>query len=169
MSISFDVATTRSPKVRALWEYWSELSSGASLPRRADIDPIAIAALLPNIIISEIVREPFRVRYRLVGTACVQHAHLDFTGMYLDEIDFGPTDTDDWQAYYILLCDRRTPLFGETSVPFGQDGRAGIQFGMFPLGDGGDDVVQCISIEDYEPLKRYQLELLERATRKAPS
>ena len=166
MSYSFDIATVRSAKVRALWDYWSALRQDQAMPRRASIDPTAIGALLPNIIISEISRDPFRVRYRLVGTACVQYAHLDFTGMYLDELDFGPTDSEPWQHYYTLICEHRKPLFGSTAIPAGDEGQVGIEFGMFPLAGDGETVSQCISLEDYELVKRYQLDLLERATRK---
>lgn len=166
MAYSFDIATVRSPKVRALWDYWSRASVNGALPRRSDIDPVEIAPLLPNILISEITHEPLRVRYRLVGTACAQYARLDFTGMYLDELDFGPSDCEDWPHYYAVLCERKVPLFGETSIPYGDERQAGVEFGMFPLSHDGDTVSQCISIEDYEPLKRYQLELLERATRR---
>ncbi|MGH6933643.1 MAG: hypothetical protein ACREEE_14560 [Dongiaceae bacterium] len=133
-----------------------------ALPRRASIDPIEIAPLLPNILLNEITRDPLRIRCRLVGTACVQYAHLDFTGMYLDELDFGPTDIEDWPRYYALLCEYRKPLFGETAISFGEEGRTGVEFGIFPLSSDGATVSQCISLEDYEPVKRCQLDLLER-------
>ena len=66
------------------------------MPARADIEPLEIPALLPSLLLVDIVRQPDapanvlpRFRVRLAGTEIVDWYGDDYTGRYLDEIDFG--------------------------------------------------------------------------------
>src|SRR4051794_10782916 len=76
---------------RALYRYWQSLRRGRRLPARADVDPIEIPALLPNLILIDVEPSPLRFRYRLVGTRIVSYrAELqipDHTGRYADEVE----------------------------------------------------------------------------------
>ena len=68
-------------KVGALWNYWQGLSVALDrIPRRADIDPIEIPKLLPNVWIVDIEPRSRRFRYRIIGTAVTRARNSDMTG-----------------------------------------------------------------------------------------
>lgn len=82
------------PKVRAIHDYWrSKHPTGGGLPGRQHIDPIDIPQLLPNIWLIDVKRNPYRFRFRLVGTLVVDYAGEDNTGKWFDERlpDFDPS------------------------------------------------------------------------------
>ena len=123
MAHSFDPLTIKSGMVSALYSYWLKRRGDRLMPRRADIEPGDIKPLLPNLFLSEFETEPFRVRYRLIGTEIVNHARYDFTGRYLDELDFSAYDTVDWEAEALkdtlrLLGEERFELkLGKAQAP----------------------------------------------------
>jgi len=74
------------PKVRAIYDYWMSVHpKGGGLPGRQHIDPVDIPLLLPNIWLIDVYREPYRFRFRLVGTLVVDYAGEDNTGKWFDE------------------------------------------------------------------------------------
>ncbi len=73
-------------KIAALWDYWIGVYRNVGRPpRRADIDPIDIPRLLPNLWIADWDASSARFRYRLVGTAVTKARNTDATGRFLDE------------------------------------------------------------------------------------
>lgn len=58
---------------------------GRKMPTRDEIDPADIRDLPPNIVMVDI-EQPFRVRYRLVGTRAADFNRIDFTSRYLAEL-----------------------------------------------------------------------------------
>lgn len=81
------------PKVRMICDYWRSVHpEGGGLPGRQHIDPVHIPSLLPNIWLIDVAREPYRFRFRLVGTQVVDYAGEDNTGKWFDERlpDFNP-------------------------------------------------------------------------------
>lgn len=79
------------PRVRALYEYWRSIHPGPGrLPGRAAVDPMAIPQLLPYIMLLDVVGQPPRFRYRLIGTRMVDALGTDFTGRWLDEAHVRP-------------------------------------------------------------------------------
>ena len=82
------------PKVRALFDYWRSVHPReGGLPGRQHIDPIDIPHLLPNVWLIDVKRNPYRFRFRLVGTLIVNYAGEDNTGKWFDERlpDFDPS------------------------------------------------------------------------------
>ena len=67
---------------------------------------------LNSLMIVEPEPEPFRLRYRLVGTEVVRFAHFDFTNRYADDLDFKDVDGTDWHECYRLVPEARAPGFG---------------------------------------------------------
>ena len=59
-------------RLRDLYRYWAEKKHNRPLPARVDLDPMEIPQLLQNIVLVDVVGEPPRFRYRLVGTAVIQ-------------------------------------------------------------------------------------------------
>ena len=151
MASSSDVSVVHSQRIRKLNDYWQAKAKG-KVPSRSDIDPVDVRVLLPNLMMVDVLGQPPRFRYRLVGTRVAQYTGFDFTGRYLDEMVFQGRDFME-QCYRRMLAEKR-PIFGHyawlvRSRHFGQ-----CEFGLFPLSDDGVTVNRGISIEDYERMER---------------
>lgn len=73
------------PKLQHFYQYWRHIHPPQGLPGRHHFDPLAIASLLPNVWLLDVQRDPFRLRYRLVGTRIVDAIGCEVTGRWLDE------------------------------------------------------------------------------------
>jgi hypothetical protein len=82
--------------LRRLLQYWRSKCVGDRLPARPDIDPVALAFILPNLFIMDVHadEEPHRrFRFRLFGTELVRIHGRDLTGKtFHDTLDPGPAD-----------------------------------------------------------------------------
>jgi hypothetical protein len=143
-----DPALTKSPMVREMHGWWMSKRGASGMPDRADLDPIALRRLLPNLLITEVETDPFRIRYRLVGTKVVAITSIDFTGRYLDELLAEGSETP-WLDYYASVYTTREPLLGSVTETTANGGTFTYEFGIFPLTLGGTEVKQFVSIEDY--------------------
>jgi len=143
-----DLDLTRSPLIREMHAWWTARRGISGIPDRAELDPLALRHLLPNILISEAEAEPFRIRYRLVGTKVASVTGFDFTGRYLDELIAGGSDTP-WMEHYAAIRASRAPLLGSVTEATTNGGRFTYEFGIFPLTLGGTEVKQFVSVEDY--------------------
>jgi hypothetical protein len=74
------------PMLISFYRYWESRCGGRALPRRADIDPSHIPALLPNVQLIDVLDGGSRFRFRLVGTAIVAAFGAELTGRYFDEV-----------------------------------------------------------------------------------
>lgn len=148
----------RAPRNRQLLDYWLTRRRGRRLPRRADIDPADIPTLLPHIMVSDITYAPFRVRYRLVGTAIVEFAKFDFTGQYADELQFQDDDGFDYAGCYAKVAAAKSPGLGLSQWIVHGNVVRWIEFMICPLASDDQLVTQCIATEDYEPLSHLERE-----------
>jgi hypothetical protein len=73
------------PRVARAYRYWLSIRPPAGLPGRQHFDPVDIPDLLPCIWLLDVQRQPFRLRYRLVGTSIVEANGREVTGQWLDE------------------------------------------------------------------------------------
>lgn len=73
-------------RIAALHRYWSDIRPGAdAMPGRQHLDPADIPALLPAIRLYDVHRDPWRFKYRLVGTELVRVLGHDPTGSWFDD------------------------------------------------------------------------------------
>jgi len=92
------------------YDFWASLCSERPMPARTDIDPLEIpTGYLPNLMLVDVLRDPRRYRYRLVGTNVVGATGADRTGRLFDEIPF-------FQAYPAVI--RQYDTVVETRQPF---------------------------------------------------
>lgn len=139
----------RSQSVQDMDRYWRSLCRGTILPARNLIDPAAIKHLLPGTILVDIERDPFRVKYRLVGTLVVELCG-NLTGRYLDEF----TESDHWdtkiylEQYWKVATERR-PVFGRDWMVGKSGARHTYAVGIWPLASDGQIVDMCMALEDY--------------------
>ena len=68
------------------YEYWQRKGAGRAMPARADIEPLEIPRLLPNVFLMDVVAgSPQRFRFRLVGTR-IAELEGEMTNRFLDEL-----------------------------------------------------------------------------------
>ena len=156
-----EIERSRGALVHELQRYWTAKLNGRIMPARADIEPAEIKHLLPNLVIADLTTDPFRVRYRLLGTKVVAESGNDFTGRYLDEMVVADIE-DQWEICYRLVWAEKCPIFGDTTVPTVDGSSFTYEYGIFPLGDGAA-VTQCIAVEDYGWLNDRLFELQDKA------
>jgi hypothetical protein len=133
--------------VHLLRRWWEDRARG-DIPDRADLNPADFRSILPNILISDVEHQSFRIRYRLVGTKVVEATGLDITGRYLDEL-IRSNEDEPWVDDYLLAYRTRRPVAGQTSIMLQRGLRFVYEFGLFPLRKGGTSIDQFVAVEDY--------------------
>jgi len=144
-----------STRARRMFKYWAGKKGDRRMPSRADIDPSEFKDLLPNVILTRLEYAPFRVLYKLIGTKAVENAGVDYSGHYLDEIDFVSEFGTDWPGTYRTIATEKEPVFGLCQIKFTDGVIKPYVVAMFPLSSDGETVDQIIAIEDLD------LDLLE--------
>lgn len=147
--------TCRSRTVETMLGYWCSKRVLDEVPFRAAIDPAELLPILPQIMLIDLSDNPFRARYRLVGTAVVEHTKFDFTHYYTDDILFQDEDGTDWTDCYRQVAEARLPGFG---ISHWQPDRRFVQWTEFiicPLLNAEGKLTQCIAAEEYEPLPEH--------------
>jgi hypothetical protein len=134
--------------VQLLHAWWEAARGETDVPDRADFHPEEMKPLLPFMFITDAEHDPFRVRYRLVGTKAVEVTGFDITGHYLDELLSAEPDQP-WMDHYRRAYHTRKPLLGATTVPTSTGKLFTYEFGIFPLRHGGTAIEQFVAVEDY--------------------
>jgi hypothetical protein len=80
------IARVGDERLHALYDYWHGRRQDRRCPSRADIDPVDIPALLPHLLLTEVVGGGARFRWRLVGTEVERHFGCAMTGRCIDEL-----------------------------------------------------------------------------------
>jgi hypothetical protein len=142
-----------SPRIRQLFEYWQSKCRDGRPPRRADIDPTEIPQLMPNVLIVDIEQDPFRVRYRLVGTEIVEATGFEFTGRYLDDIVL-PADEGPFLESYRLASASKAPVLARMKWHLDDDTVGEYDVCFLPLSDDGETVNKVLAMECYENVQR---------------
>jgi hypothetical protein len=138
-----------SPKIALLAQYWEAKRGSRAMPLWSDIDPAEIKPALPHLLVSRYERDPFRVRYALVGTWLAQYAGGDFTGRYLDELDFSSEDTD-WAEHHRRFIAEARPTFGICRFRTASGLERDYESAMFPIASAdGSHVERALGIEDF--------------------
>lgn len=73
------------PALHWLFDYWVSRHREGRLPARSALDPVDMKALLGSMLLIDVLREPLRFRYRLVGTNLVERTKVDLTGKMVAE------------------------------------------------------------------------------------
>ena len=84
MAPAIDVSSWH-PALQEIYRYWRAIHPGDALPGRQHLDPVDLRRFLPRLWLLDVQQEPFRLRYRLVGTRICEMAGRELTGQWLDE------------------------------------------------------------------------------------
>jgi hypothetical protein len=134
-----------SPRILALHEYWKSKCNDVVPPPRSAIEPTEIRPLLPYLLLADLGADPFRIVYRLVGTAVVRWHSEDFTGR-----DHGAVTSladSGIEESYRQVATSKAPVFGRTALYAGDQSWIGFDYAVFPLSDNGKTVNKCLAIE----------------------
>lgn len=99
--------------IRRLLEYWRGKCVAGRLPSRRDIDPVALAYILPNLFILDVHADEDprrRFRFRLFGTELARVHGRDLTGRTLHE-SLEPDPADGAVRHAMTVVEGRAPRF----------------------------------------------------------
>lgn len=131
--------------VRAVYGYWLARLDGRAMPRRADIDPAALKAFLPRIVLVDVTADERRFVYRLVGTAEVEMRGDDPTGKPVGEAGFGGPEDEALRFYeYEQVVRQRAPFCyrGSYAAPDGETETEDVIY--LPLSEDGESVTMIL-------------------------
>lgn len=140
-------AELQSRDIAELHDYWRAKLAGRAMPRPGDIDPADLPRLRPSMVTADYSSEPFRVRYREIGTTQAHYIGEDVSGRFLDELNWSEKELV--AQIHEHAYRTRAPVFGHYQWDF-RDGLPGFsEFGLFPLSADGTNVTQGVSLDDY--------------------
>lgn len=121
------------------------------LPARAAIDPVTLGAeLLPYAALIEATHNAARFRFRLVGSKLAEHAGLDLTGHYIEDINPNREYADYVNSLYRLARDEGLPIYSETRYR-APSGRVGLTRRLTcPLAADGRRVDMFVAVQVFE-------------------
>jgi hypothetical protein len=97
------------PRLHEIIEYWRSKRRHGRLPARADIDPLELERFLGDLFMLDVIGEPRRFRYRLIGTNIVAGVGRDSTGSYQEEV-YSAQDAESNNTLYRGICATRMPM-----------------------------------------------------------
>jgi hypothetical protein len=129
------------PRLKRLYEYWKAIHPPRGLPGRQEFDPSAVPDLLPNLWMLDVQREPFRLRYRLVGTSIVCSAPGGLTGRWLDDLRPEIRDIPGYLDRHRAVVETKIPSWRRGPSPFRHDvAFASLENLFLPLARDGQQV-----------------------------
>ncbi len=143
------MATLDRPRLREGLAYWGSKRAGRRMPERRDIDPGEIPALLPWVMLVDVLRDPPDFRYRLIGTGVAARSARDHTGRLFSELPQIDRGGDLWREREAVVQGRlprlaRPPYVGDRV----RSGRVSALY--LPLSTGGEGVGMIMSIVEYD-------------------
>ena len=105
----------RSTINRQALEYWIKIRGSQAMPSRADLDPIDIRQILPNVVLLDVASDPVDFRYRLIGTKIVSQLNNDHTGKWMSEIPHQKPPSTIWSSCETVVT-QKLPM--TTEIPY---------------------------------------------------
>jgi hypothetical protein len=92
------------------------------------------------------------VFFRLVGTKVAAFSRLDFSGYYLDALDYKGRDSVEWLECYRHVHATHKGVIGTNRVTWPDEAPLEYEFALLPLARAGDPAGSFIAIEVYDAL-----------------
>jgi hypothetical protein len=129
----------KAAKLRALEEYWRSKMHGDALPARRDLDPWEMRAVLPQVFMVTVTRNPMRFWFRLFGTGAAEEYGADVTGQYLDEIDLDQVQSGIIEHYKTATLEGR-PVYSRCHYVKNDGKSLHYERVLLPLSSDGETV-----------------------------
>ena len=103
--------------LRDLYDYWNRRRGTRQMPARGDLDPIDLKAVLPLLMLVDVVSDERRYVYRLVGTREVEMRGTDPTGKAVKDAFYAESAEE--SAWYLdqVVRTREPVLYRGTYQP----------------------------------------------------
>ncbi|MEQ8964812.1 MAG: PAS domain-containing protein [Azospirillaceae bacterium] len=86
--------------VRAALDHWRALAADGRLPSRRDLDPASLGpALLPHVMLVDVIGRPPAFAHRLIGSHVTERLGRDYTGRRFEDCGYGDSLPAIRQAY----------------------------------------------------------------------
>ncbi len=145
-----DVEPEMLPRFEGLVRLWRKKRSDRPVPAWSDFDFHDFAGWHGRIALSDVLYDPFDLRYRLFGQMMVEQYKTDYTGKLLSElVDSGVEPTEDME-FYEMVC--RKKLITRVSGQLNRHGRThvNVTFVEFPLSDTGEMTTHHMEAVEFE-------------------
>jgi hypothetical protein len=158
--LSPDTLRPMPQKLQDGFSYWQGLRRGRLMPARRDIDPLDIGALLPNVVLLDVIHQPatewvqgasagIDLRFRLVGTEVAARSARDYTGRRLADIPHMAPGTPFWQHRETVVRGRR-PLYSTPTYVGPAKRIRSCHNLLMPLSENGDLVNMIFCLASFE-------------------
>ncbi|HNB26587.1 MAG TPA: PAS domain-containing protein [Alphaproteobacteria bacterium] len=141
--------------IRQMFAYWQRKRGARRMPSRADIDPAEMKAMLPFMILVDVVYDAAGKAdfvYRLVGTREVEIRNGDPTGQRVAEAFHGPS-AENALGCYRQAVESRMPYLDDEYFAQADD-RFGDEANLFlPLSNDDETVNMVLVFTAYRKLK----------------
>jgi hypothetical protein len=154
MSATLPPAEIRSRPVLDLVDYWQRKRGTRLAPAWREIEPGDMKALLPSLVIAEVLEQPFDLRYRLVGSDVVDAYGYDFTGLQLRYMPV-TTGLELWLDSYRGVVEERRPGYGRYHWQAAPDLKRIVETVVLPLSEDGVRTSRLVGIEDWGALRGF--------------
>ncbi|MEQ9487654.1 MAG: PAS domain-containing protein [Alphaproteobacteria bacterium] len=84
---------------RVAYDYWQMLAGSNARPLRIDFDPFAIASVLPNVIMTNVIDQGRDFQFRVFGQIVRDRLIGNYTGMCLSELPNQDNRQKVWRSY----------------------------------------------------------------------
>lgn len=139
----------KDPILRRVFEQWQASAAKGGLPGTDFANPFALRFALGSIAIYDVLSEPLRFRYRLVGTDIIGRAGIDLTGkeqlQHRDQVFARAAQA----GLERCVCERVPMLLTGARVIHGVTG--GYESIALPLVDGIDRVARILAVQRFAP------------------
>ncbi len=135
--------------IQGMLTYWRSKCDGDEIPRREDIEPHEIPAVLPDLYLMNVGEGGLRFQYRLVGTRLEEFLGANLTGLWLEEVR-PASILDSVLPLYRKTVSERRPVFSEGT--FRNEGEAYLHACRLyaPLRTGDGEIGQLICVQTLE-------------------
>jgi len=124
---------------------WQDKSANRAFPARADFSIEDLFPFMGHIALIDVERDPWRYRFRLVGTEIAQILGRDSTGSYLDDI-YGAAAFENATRSIVHILEHRQPVRGFGDLSHAEKGYINIEVLDAPLSADGQNIDMILKI-----------------------
>lgn len=146
--------TPASNRLAQFLAHWEALRGSAAMPGRRDFDIVQVpTALVPHLILLDVLDGGGGLRYRVVGTGVVDAIGRDFTGETVEQYHTRHESLEVRDGYVAVARTARPHLYCATLTNIGKDH---VAYERLALPLGGDDgaVARIIACFEFGPAQR---------------
>jgi len=140
----------RGKEANQLLDYYLSVHPKDKLPGRELFDPMAIPSILPNIVLVDVCRSPYRFKFRVVGNEICENWNSNPVGQYFDEF-VGGIENKYAHIDRVAVVEKKDPIYRYSlpDVEF-RTSFAKMESLHLPLASDGENVDMIVSTIVYQ-------------------